>query len=197
MEKPYFTVADLEKILGLKKETLYVTLNRLTKSGVLTRLKKNIYTVFTKHTDTEKVANEIYYPSYLSFEKALSNYGILSQIPYTLTFATTRPSKKLTIGETEVEYSQIKESLFFGYEIKDEKYVATPEKALLDQLYMVSKGVRSIDIEELDLGEINKERLDEFSKKFPSGIGEMLSEVRKYTNSTPVTNEAKERFRRD
>ena len=33
--------------------------------------------------ELERTANELYYPSYLSFESALSRYGILSQIPYT------------------------------------------------------------------------------------------------------------------
>lgn len=194
LNKPYFTVADFEKILGLKKKTLYVTLNRLTKSGILTRLKKNVYMVFTGGYDEEKIANEIYYPSYLSFEKALSNYGILSQIPFTLTFATLRPSKKLTIANTEVEYSHLKKSLFFGYEVKNEKYIALPEKALLDELYLVSRGLRNINIEELDLREINKEKLEEFAKKFPSYIEELLNKVKKYIGTTPVTNETKDRI---
>ena len=109
--------------------------------------------------DAEKVANEIYYPSYLSFEKALSNYGILSQAPYTYTFATLRPTKKVTIGGFEIEYSHLKKELFFGYVLKDGKNLALPEKALLDQLYMASRGLRAVNIEELDLKEINKVKL--------------------------------------
>ncbi len=194
LKKPYFTVADLERVLGLKKKTLYVTLNRLTKSGILTRLKKNVYMVFTGGVDAEKIANEIYYPSYLSFEKALSDYGILSQIPFTLTFATLRPSKKLTIADTEVEYSHIKKSLFFGYEIKNEKNIALPEKALLDELYLMSRGLRKINIEELDLREINKERLKEFAGKFPSYITPLVNKLKKYIGTTPITNESKERI---
>ena len=194
LKKPYFTVADLERVLGLKKKTLYVTLNRLTKSGVLTRLKKNVYMVFTGGVDVEKIANEIYYPSYLSFEKALSEYGILSQIPFTLTFATLRPSKKLIISNTEIEYSHIKKSLFFGYETRNEKNIALPEKALLDELYLMSRGLRNINIEELDLRNINKEKLEEFAIKFPSYIGDLLGKVRKYIGTTQVTNETKERF---
>ena len=194
LKKPYFTVADLERVLGLKKKTLYVTLNRLTKSGVLTRLKKNVYMVFSGEVDVEKIANEIYYPAYLSFEKALSDYGIMSQIPFTLTFATLRPSKKLAIAGTAVEYSHIKKDLFFGYEIRNEKNIALPEKALLDELYLMSRGLRKINIEELDLREISKERLEEFAKQFPSYIGDLLEEVKKYMGTTPVTNEMKERI---
>src|SRR4030067_342272 len=102
--KSYFTVADFEKILRMKREVLYVTLNRLVKSGVLVRLKRGVYQPEFQSLEIEKTANELYYPSYLSFESALSRYGILSQIPYTLTFATNRRSKKILLRDREVEY---------------------------------------------------------------------------------------------
>jgi predicted transcriptional regulator of viral defense system len=54
--KSYFTVADLEKVLDLKRESLYVTLNRLVKSGVLIRRAKNVYSLFTDPFAVEKIA---------------------------------------------------------------------------------------------------------------------------------------------
>lgn len=176
--KSYFSVADLEKILDLKKKSLYVTLHRLVKNGVLIRLRKNIYSLFTQALDYEKIANELYFPSYISFELALSEYGILSQIPYTQTLATTRPTKKTVINEIAIEYSHVPKNLFFGYVLKNGKYIATPEKALLDQLYMVSRGKRFLYIEELDLKDINKEKLKEYAKKFPSYIKPLMKELK-------------------
>src|SRR3989344_6006828 len=173
--KSYLTVADLEKVLDLKRDSLYVTLNRLVKSGVLVRLAKNIYSLFTETVDTEKIAGELYFPSYLSFEQALSQYGILSQIPYTQTFATTRPTKKMIIAGVEVEYSHLKKELFFGFILKNDKYIAEKEKALLDQLYMVSMGKRSINIEELDLSNLDIEKLTKYAKKFPSFINPLVT----------------------
>lgn len=191
--KSYFTVADLEKILDLKKDSLYVTLNRLVKNGVLIRLRKNIYSLFTQVLDHEKIANELYFPSYVSFELALSKYSILSQIPYTQTLATTRPPKKTEIGGVAVEYSHLPKNLFFGYVLKDGKYIAEPEKALLDQLYMVSRGKRSLHIEELDLKDINKKKLKEYAKKYPSYIKPLLKDVKKYLGTTPLTLEGNQR----
>lgn len=179
--KPYFTTADLEKVLGLEKESLLVTLTRLVKSGVLIRLRKNVYTVFSEAPETEKVANQLYFPSYLSFESALSRHGILSQIPYTLTFATTRPSKKMMLGNVEVEFSHIKPHLFFGYTQAGNINIADPEKALLDQLYLVSRGSRRVSIEELDLSGINKEKLETYSRKFPNYLNQLLIQVKKFT----------------
>lgn len=191
--KSYLTVADLEKVLGFKRDSLYVILNRLVKSGVLVRLGKNIYSLFTETFDIEKIANELYFPSYLSFEQALSQYSILSQVPYTQTFATTRPTKKMVIADVAVEFNHIKKELFFGYLLRNGKNIAEKEKALLDQLYMVSIGKRSINIEELDLKDIDKIKLEEFAKRFPAQINPLLNKVKRYLGTTPVTLEGQER----
>ena len=192
--KPYFTVADLEKILGLNRESLYVTLHRLVKAGILVRLRKNTYKLFIADTDIEKTANELYFPSYLSFESALSKYGILSQIPYTLTFATTRPSKKMVLSDTAVEFRHLKTDLFFGYTLEGGKYVAAPEKALLDELYLMSRGRAKLNIEELDLREIDQTLLDEYRAKFPEYLNPFIAQVKKYIGTTPATLESKERI---
>lgn len=191
--KPYFIVADLEKVLDLKRDSLYVVLNRLVKSGVLVRLARNVYSLFTEPVDVDRIGGELYFPSYLSFEQALSQYGILSQIPYTHTFATTRPTKKMVIAGVAVEFSHLKKELFFGYSLRNGRYVAEKEKALLDQFYMVGMGKRSIDIAELDLKNIDKARLEEYAKKFPVQIKPLLDQVKKYIGTTPITLEGQER----
>ena len=195
LDKPYLAVADLEKIIGLQRKSLYVILNRLVKSGGLERLAKNIYVLFTESRDLAKIAGELYFPSYLSFEQALSHYGILPQIPYSLTFATPRPSKKLVLGDLEVEYSHLKKELFFGYVMEKGKYIAEKEKALLDELYMVSLGKRSINLSELDLKDIDRTKLDQYVQRFPARIKLLLDSAKSYLGTTPVTLEGKERIK--
>ena len=192
--KAYFSVADLERILGFSRESLYVTLNRLVKAGVLKRLRKNVYVIFNELVDTEKIANELYFPCYLSFKSALSYYGILSQVPYMLIFATVKPSKKMKIGNFEAEFRHLKEDLFFGYILKDGKNIAEPEKALLDELYMVVRGEGGLDIEELDLRDIDKNKLKEYAKKFPGYVNRLVEKVNSYLGTTPITNEYRERI---
>ena len=168
--KPYFTVADLEKILEMRRDSLYVTLNRLVKDGVLIRLRRGVYQPEFQGLELERTANELYYPSYLSFESALSRYGILSQIPYTLTFATNRRSKKILLRDREVEYRQLKKEYFFGYKLEKGLYIAEPEKAVLDQLYMISIGKASGDISEWSLVGLKKGKLFQYSKYFPKAV---------------------------
>lgn len=195
--KPYFTTTDLAKVLGLEKTSLLVTLSRLVKEGVLLRLRKNVYLVFGGGYELEAVANQLYFPSYLSFEAALSRFGILSQIPYTLTFATTRPPKRMRVGETEVEYSRLKASLYFGYRQEGSIYVAEPEKALLDMLYLISRCRRHLNLKELDLKIINREKFLTYAAKFPAYISPLVAQIEKLIGSTPITNESQERIHSD
>ena len=174
LDRGYFSVADLEKITGLERSSLKVKLNRLLKQEVLVRLKRGVYQLSLNTIDVKRVANQLYYPSYLSFESALSAYGVLSQIPYTQTFATIRKSKKMVIWETEVEFTQLKKDLFFGYKLENGIYIAEPEKALLDQIYLVKRGKRSINFDELDLRVINRAKLNEYRKKFPNYISNFV-----------------------
>ena len=170
LDKAYFSPADLEKVLGQKRPALYVTLNRLVKYGVLVRLRQGVYQVVLRAADLPRIANQLVYPSYLSFESALSRYGILSQVPYTLTFATPHRSRRLTLADTVVEFRQLKKDLFFGYTMEGGVYVAEPEKALLDQLYMVSRGLSGLSWNELDLSSLDEERLQAYAIRFPTTV---------------------------
>jgi len=177
LEKKFFSTADLEKITGLERESLKVVLHRLVRQGVLSRLRRGVYELVVDPANIRVVANQLYYPSYVSFETALSDYGILSQIPYTVTFATTKKSKKITIRDSEVEYTQLRNDLFFGYTLNNGIYIAEPEKALLDQLYLVSRGKRSVNIKELETKPISKTKLAKYAKKYPETTGHLVDEV--------------------
>lgn len=178
--RDYFTIADLEKITGLARPSLRVALSRFTRRGVLIRLKRGIYALESSPLKIEKIANQLYYPSYLSFESALSYYGILSQLPYTQTFATTKSPKRFTLGKTEIEFRQLKKELFFGYTLKNNIYIAEPEKALLDQLYMVSIGKATLSVKELDLRTIKKSVFKKYARQFPSGTQKSAREIKQF-----------------
>jgi hypothetical protein len=151
-------------------DQLYVTLNRLVKQGVLTRLRRGVYQVAFQPRELARVANALVYPSYLSFESALSRYGILSQQPYSLTFATSRRTRRMRLGDTEVQYHQLKKDLFFGYTIAEGLYLAEPEKALLDQAYLAARGLSSLTWDELDMAVLDRDRLCDYAARFPAAV---------------------------
>jgi len=168
LNKPFYSIADLEKITGLSRKSLYVTVKRLTDKEILIRTGRGIYCLFTAKPSVEDIAASLYMPNYLSFESSLSRYGILNLIPYTLTFATTRKTKRFAVLGREIEFRQIKRGLFWGYNMQKGIYVAKPEKGFLDLAYLASRGLAAIDLDEIDAKKLSMEMLSKYLKKYPS-----------------------------
>ncbi len=177
LDKPYLTVADLEKVLGLERASLYVTLSRLVRYGVLERARRGVYQLTLRPGEVSHTANLLYAPSYLSFESALARYGILSQVPYTLSFATTRRSKRITLGAAVVEFHQLRHDLFFGYTLEQGLYVAEAEKALLDELYLIKRGKSSLPLDGLRLTDLSSEKLLTYAGRFPPYVERAAHEL--------------------
>jgi len=125
----------------------------------------------------ENVASQLYIPNYLSFESALAKHGILNLIPYALTFATSRKTRKYILKQQQVEFRQIASKLFFGFELKNGMSVALPEKAFLDQLYFVGRGKTTIDFDELDIKKLSIKILRELAKRFPSYVQNRIKKM--------------------
>ncbi len=171
MNKSFFTTDDLQKILKLKKDSLKKDLGRITKKGLIKRLSRNIYILSEQGIDIKKIASQLYAPfAYISFESALSTYGIINQVPYSVTMATYKSSKIRPFFESEIIIRKIKKELFFGYKLEGEILIAEPEKALLDTLYMKSKGLAALNEDELNFGEVSKRKFLEMSVKFPAKV---------------------------
>lgn len=167
IDKLFYTIADLQKITGFNADSLYVILNRLINQEGLIRLAPGIYILPERFGEIEKIANAVYFPSYLSFESALSKHGVISQVPYLLTFATISKTKKLQLQNYRIEYRKLKEELFFGYEITAEGLmIATPEKALFDMYYIASFGKTGFDFQGVDESRIDMGLVSEWLNRF-------------------------------
>jgi len=164
----FFTLKTLRDILEISKEsTLFSIVKKLIKAGVLLKIEKDKYLLKGREVSDFALADFIYQPSYVSFESALNFYGILSQFPYEISSATARKSVKKVFQDKIFVYSHIKKELFWGYEKKENFLIALPEKALLDQVYLMSKGCKSINLDEYDLSRMKVSRLKEYLSKYP------------------------------
>ena len=63
----------------------------------------------------------------------------------------------------EAEFRQISPGLFFGYEMKNEIYIAFPEKAFLDVLYFTCRGRAVLDFDELDINKLSTRQIKLYS----------------------------------
>ena len=170
LNKRYLTGREIARVLGITSKSRRVTLYRLAGRKVLRRLRRDLYEVILKPSDISEAANVIYQPSYLSFVYCLGKLGILNQIAYEIEFATPRKTKRMEIRGRPVIFRKIDKKLFFGYLLKDNVFIAEPEKALLDTLYIKLKGLTDLNEEELNFGSLSKEKFLEMSRKFPPNI---------------------------
>jgi predicted transcriptional regulator of viral defense system len=168
INKDYYSISDLTKILGLKRDSLYITLNRWVTSGWIVRIGQGKYQLNNQIINEKVIANQEYSPSYLSFESALAAYGVLNQIAYTLTFATSMMPKKMQIMGKNIEFKKMSNKYFFGYQLVDGLYVAFKEKALVDSLYLMSLGGDKLDFDELNLNKLSKIKFLKYLKPFPN-----------------------------
>lgn len=156
-EKPLFTLNELGNILQIENRgSLYKKIAHLIYKGILKLLTNGKYEYLLKNTNDFTRSNFLYQPSYISLESALSFYSIITQFPYEITAVSPKKTKKIEIDEKLFSYSQINPKYFFGYENNNGFLIATPEKALLDYLYMAERGLRKIEIDEMNLTKINK-----------------------------------------
>jgi predicted transcriptional regulator of viral defense system len=150
--------------------------------GYLIRLRQGYYS-FPEYKDSSEFAlyfaNIIYKPSYVSLHTALSFYGIIPEAVPVITSVTTLKTISFSNAAGEYSYKNFKPALMFGYELRGIEggrkiLFATPEKALIDLLYLYPFYNTERDIEELRLDEsymendLNAEKLVAFSDRVNS-----------------------------
>ena len=157
-----FTLLDFKRIFQSSPQATKYFLEKEVKNGLLLRLKKGLYALKTDSPGEEVVANALYRPSYISFAYALVFYGILPEMPYSITSATTKPTRMFTINNQAFAYFTIKTEAYTGYILEKREgrtfLIAEPEKALIDYLYFISLG-RKFPYDRLDVSRLNKSKL--------------------------------------
>jgi predicted transcriptional regulator of viral defense system len=177
--KRYFSGREISLLLDIKEKNRRVTLSRLVKRKILRRLRRNLYEVIVKPTDVLETASTLYQPSYLSFSYCLGELGISNQIAYEIEFATPKKTKRLILRDRSIIFRKINKKLFFGYTLKDKIFIAEPEKALLDTLYLKSKGLASLPEEELNLKGLSRQKFLKMSRQFPAKVQEEAKRLAK------------------
>lgn len=157
-------------------------ITRWIKKGYLVRLRQGYYAFpdYKGRPDYSLYfANRIYKPSYISLHTALSFYGMIPEAVVQITSVTSLKTTSFKNDFGEYSYNTVKENLMFGYDLKpmaDNRTIqfATPEKALLDLLYLYPFYDNELEMEELRLDEdflhddLNMELLTEYAEKFKS-----------------------------
>lgn len=129
----------------------------------------------------EEIANRLYRPSYISFEYAMATYNILLEMPYSVTSATTKPTRTFTVGGKTFSYFTIKREAFTGYTPLKRAgrtvLIAEPEKALVDYLYFVSLGKKPRN-DRLNTASLDKQKILHYARLYQrTGLDQLLKEI--------------------
>lgn len=127
------------------------------------------------------IAGKICAPSYISLHTALSFYGIIPEAVVEITSVTTQKTCRYENAFGQFSYQTIRPRLFWGFEpktMRDGKQymMATPEKAIIDLLYLYPQYSTPDEMRELRFDEdwmqdeLNKERLLEYTERINSTI---------------------------
>lgn len=143
-DEPVFRTGFLAANGGSLGE-LRLQLSRWVKAGKLIQLTKGLYTLaepYRKVTPHPFVlANAIKKASYVSLQSALGYYGMIPEhVPMVTSVTTQRPERVETLLG-QFAFRHIKKSWFHSYQQIDfgsgqRAFIATPEKALLDLVYL-------------------------------------------------------------
>lgn len=172
----------INQVLLWEKDFDRNNLTRWCKKGRLLKLRNQYYAFpecLSMPDFTRYVANRIYAPSYISLHSALSFYGMIPEEVVQITSVTTLKTARFQNDFGTFHYQNVKEPLYFGYEIKSTQngrgiLFATPEKALLDLLYLNPYYKTEQDMEELRLdedfmqNEFNRERFSDYITRIGS-----------------------------
>ena len=130
-----FSPQQLSNLIGRPKPVATVYMNRLVARGLASRLMRGRIAF---DADDFVIATQLVEPSYVSLDSALLFHGIIKQVTRNVECATTINS--IVYGRLGIEYHKIPARLFLGYERHSRgasyTFVATPEKALVDGLYL-------------------------------------------------------------
>lgn len=126
----------------------YDKINYWVKSGDLVQVKKGLYVLGKRVSDqipnSFLLANQLYGPSYISLESALSFYGLIPERVYQKSSVTTRLSKTFQTDLGIFDYTQVEPSYYSlglsnqGNPNSGYFMIAKPEKALWDKMVLTS-----------------------------------------------------------
>ncbi len=165
----------------------YACIARMVEKGELIRLKNGFFVIAAKLRDGpvpyEQIGNLLYGPSYISFEWALSHYGMIPEGVYVVTSASAARSKSFKTPLGTFDYVHLSQSRYaIGTDQKENSagryLIATPEKALVDLVHLKSKHLAPKDLlvdliegrrmDEKDLKNLDKKLLLEIAESYRS-----------------------------
>lgn len=177
VDRPIFTTSEIARLANTSVSVTTRVLGSMAQRGEVRRVVRglwcqpedprfSVYALVQYLTGTNR--------AYVSFLSALHLYGIIEQIPHVVYAATTGHTKLRTTPVGTFSFHRITPKLFGGFDWYRENrqfLIATPEKALVDSLYLSSRrGRRFGFFPELEFGRsFSFRRAGQWARRIPQG----------------------------
>lgn len=139
MEAPAFETGDAAARLGLTNTHASVVLARLTSAGHLVRLRRGLWAL-PERVDPLTLPGRLTapLPSYVSLQSALYLHGMISQVPAITYAVSLARARRYTTPLGVISVHHVAPGFFFGFGETGRQgaQIASPEKALVDFLYL-------------------------------------------------------------
>lgn len=140
MRDPVFETADAAAQLHLTTAHASTVLARLAQSGHLARLRRGVWAIPLR-VDRLSLPGRLTapLPSYVSLQSALYLHGLISQVPAVTYAVSLARARRFDTPLGVVSIHHVAPAFFFGFESAGlhGALIASPEKALIDFLYLV------------------------------------------------------------
>ncbi len=136
-----FSLNDVVKLTGQKKEVVISTLSRWAKQGKIFRLKKPFYSL--KRIENKFLLQKLFPETYIGLHSALEYYGSTTQRFTNLDLITNKVLYEQEVENVTVNFHKVRKNLFFGYKKmvfgNTDIFMSNIEKTLIDCLVFSSK----------------------------------------------------------
>jgi len=183
IKKVYFGYEEISRVLEISLESARLSAHRYTKQGFLIRIKRNIYILRERWNqmdimDKYQIANLIQVPSYISLMTAMEYYQLTTQFQQDFfeSIAVKR-TKEIEIEKNIFNFTKIAAQHYFGFVKEQDFFIAIPEKAFLDAIYLMSLGRYNFDLESIDFSKLDIEELLRMAANFPDKAKKILNSM--------------------
>ena len=180
-----FNTKSIALLLNEKRDdSLTKKLNYYVQKGLLLNPRKGIYA--KKNYNPEELAGLVFVPSYISLEYVLQKSGVIFQYDSAITSVSYLSREIEMLGQI-FRYRQIKGEILYnleGIERRDNISIATPERAVLDMMYLNSECYFD------NLNAVSKKRIKQLlpiyqSKRLTVRVKEMFNSPRLNSERKP------------
>ncbi len=164
--KSVLSTKDIANLLSISKESAKVTAVRYVRKGLLIRLKRDFYipvNKFDKFTEKDffRAANILQVPSYISLISALSYYNITTQqLQNVYESIALKRTKNVQVKNIEFNFFLVKKDFYNGFVLQDNFFIATPDKAFADIVYLTSLRKYSCDFSSINFKRLDTQRVN-------------------------------------